>query len=369
MRTVAIGIAAIAVLVGTPALAADMPVKAASATPVVFSNGFYVWADGSYQSVTLPTFDLGWRRLGAAGSTATESYDPKAKGAGVAGAIGYIFSTGPSVFGSNVRVEFGASYIDAKASQSGAGTFVAGSNNGIALLGRSTVSDAWSCGPPCGTTSTLKSNYTAWQLNAKAASDFQSGAFTFTPSVIVFAGNSRNAQDFSQFFFLDSGSLLADIYNAHSTLNWTDWGAKLAATGKYDVTNWLAFGLGGNIGFAGRNASLSANDAVTDVFFAIPNNTSSLNVSANTVPLLANAEASFVIKACATCAIRAFAGLNYDSRVPGISAPNFSSITFLGGPPQSTPSGIKFSSETSYYIGGGLTVTFNPGVGALASLR
>jgi hypothetical protein len=349
----------------TSASAADLPVKAPPTAAVAYSDGFYIWVDGSYQSVALPKFDLGWRRFDAFGasSTATESYDPKATGAGFSGAIGHIFPNGTfsPLFGSNVRIELGASYVKADAAQSGTGAAVAGSSNAIALVGRPIASEGWGCGPPCFTTSTLGTNYAAWQLNVKAASDFKSGVVTITPSMAVFGGDTRDHQNFLQLLFLDGGSVLADTYSARSNLDWFDWGAKLGVNGRIDVTNWLAVDLGGTIGFAWRDASLSANDIVADLFFPIPHNTSSVNISSNTTPLLANAEASVVIKPFAAMAIRAFAGLNYDSQVPGISAPNFTGSVL---PTPSTPSGIKFSPETSYYVGGGVIIPFGGSVAA-----
>jgi len=56
--------------------------------------------------------------------------------------------------------------------------------------------------------------------------------------------------------------------------------------------------------------------------------------------------------------LRAFAGLDYDSRVPGISSPTFTPpnlITTVG-----TPAGIRYASEVSYFVGGGVSVRFSP---------
>jgi hypothetical protein len=57
--------------------------------------------------------------------------------------------------------------------------------------------------------------------------------------------------------------------------------------------------------------------------------------------------------------LRGFAGLNYDSRVPGIAAPQIGGIAGIV-PATGTPAGIKFAAETSYYAGGGITVKFAP---------
>ena len=74
--------------------------------------------------------------------------------------------------------------------------------------------------------------------------------------------------------------------------------------------------------------------------------------SARTTPFLANAEASLTAKPI----VRAFAGLNYDSRVPGISPTRFTGPP--GSPTSTTPAGINFSGLTSYDAGGGVIVKF-----------
>jgi hypothetical protein len=56
--------------------------------------------------------------------------------------------------------------------------------------------------------------------------------------------------------------------------------------------------------------------------------------------------------------LKAFGGLNFDSNVPGISAATYTGSA--NAPTATTPAGIKFSSETSYYAGGRLTIGFNP---------
>jgi len=57
-------------------------------------------------------------------------------------------------------------------------------------------------------------------------------------------------------------------------------------------------------------------------------------------------------------AVCGFVGLDYDSSVPGVSTP-----VLVGGntaPISTTPAGIKFASETSWYAGGGIAVKFAP---------
>jgi hypothetical protein len=56
-------------------------------------------------------------------------------------------------------------------------------------------------------------------------------------------------------------------------------------------------------------------------------------------------------------AFKAFAGLNYDSAVPGVAAPSFTNAALLQN---RNAAGIKFESETSRYAGIGLTITPTP---------
>jgi hypothetical protein len=339
-----------------------------SAISAAYDNGVYVWVDGSYQSIGLPTFDLGFKRVAGppfppvTNLGPVESYDPRATGYGIASAIGYIFPHGTfaSAFGSDVRIELGVSHVSASARQSG--TSAPGSSFVLELLD-GTFQNLSFCGSSCVTSSTLATDYNAWQANLKAASDFRFGAITLTPSLTVFGGAARNSQSFSQqllsLFTTPPGLVYG--YTASSSLDWKDWGAKLGLVTKLDLTNSLALGLGGSIGFAGRLASLAAADtcvpASTTCFFPL-SPSSAISTSATTTAFLANAEANLTMRPLPRAAITAFAGVNYDGRVPGISAPTFSVSGLL--PVTGTPAGIKFESTTSYYVGGGVTVTFAP---------
>ncbi len=348
---------------GTAGLASDSAAKYAGdarvnapRTAAVASSGVvYFWADSSYQSVKLPSFDVGVQRDTATSFSGGpfESYNPRAAGYGVAGAVGTFlpYGTLPSAFGSNARVEIGGSYVNAKASQSGIGA--GGGSPGLLfqLLDGNMSADA-NCGAGlCTTNSTLSTHYTAWNVNLKAASDYAFGAVMFTPSVIVFGGAAKNAQSFAQQTY--NNGVLQFPYSVESSLRWTDWGARFGLDSKWNVTNAVTLGLGGNVGTARRSASLDANDicgcAGVTVYSAV-------STSTTTAPLLANAEASVALKITPAATFKGFVGLNYDSRVPGISAQSHSGTVFVGK--FGTPAGIKFSAETSFYAGGGLTVSF-----------
>jgi hypothetical protein len=198
-------------------------------------------------------------------------------------------------------------------------------------------------------------------VNGRAATDFRMGTFTLSPSIAVFGGQTRNNQDLTQSItqtIVGTLPSFTSTYTASTSLQWTDFGARLGLDGIVDVTPWVAFGAGGSVGLASRSVSLSGNDRLTTPFvvFGIPDVASAVSTSANTVPFLANAEASLIVKPTAAVALRAFAGLNYDSRVPGISAPSWSGTATA--PTSTTAAGINYSALTSYYAGGAIVVAF-----------
>ena len=351
-------IATAAVGMSFSALGADLPVKAPRNAAVTQSGAFYFWADGSYQSINLPTYSLGIVRttgipivnLGPSGP-----HDPRATGNGISGAIGYVLPHGtiPFTWGSNARIEIGGSYVKAETSQSGSGA--SGTNFAAQLVSGFLVATI-ACAPPCHTASTLNTDYSSWQIWGKTASDIKFGAVTVSPSLALFGGNTRNEQFFSQTRFFPTGAF-GNLYQASTDLDWTDWGARVGIDTTTELTPWLALGLGGSVGVARRSVSLTASDLFTPSAFA-PGR-SAISVDSSTTPFLANAEASVIVKPLPNMALRAFAGLNYDSRVPGIVAPTFptgASVVSQGG----SPASINFQDETSWYVGGGMVVKFAP---------
>jgi hypothetical protein len=345
--------------------AADMPVKALPEKAIVASNGLYVWVDGSYQSISLPTFNLGYnftRGPGFINLGPVQSYNPRATGYGLAGAIGYIlpYGTLSPAFGSNARAELGVSYVHATDSQSGVSAPSTGDFNLQTLDSRLSALNFG--GDPGDARSSLSTDYAAWTGNLKGTSDYRFGAFTVTPMVLVFGGRASNDQDFFQQLGLVGGpGNISTNYNLNSSVHWTDLGARVGLKGSVDAMNWLTLAVGGNIGFASRHASLSATDFCA-VITCNPHS-GSIDASASATPFLANAELSATARALPGVEARAFVGLNYDSRVPGILGPNWTVLPpggFSFGNPIGTPAGIKFESETSWYAGGGLTVKFAP---------
>ena len=372
-RLIAASVAALCLVgfSGFGAWSADMPLKAPPA--LVDSSYFYFSGDGTYNRVRLPTYGLGFQFTNGnapanPATGATDSYDPRAEGAGGNLRLGYAFRDGTfaPVFGTNVRIEIGGSYIDANANQSGSSPPQGGccGGNGIGyvpLMLNGTFTDDFSCAPatPCSTSSTLATHYRAGRAELKALSDFRSGVFTFTPSALVFAGQSTTDQLFRQANFNSFLGINEEFYAANTRLRWTDWGAMVGLSAKVDPAPWLTASLGAKLGFAGRDVSLNGNDTYVNVVAPFTNTASSISVGSTTVPFLANVEGSVGVRPMPNVLLRAFAGLDYDSRVPGILAPTAAKAQL--GNAITTPAGIKFAAETGYYAGAGLTVTFGPG--------
>jgi hypothetical protein len=346
-----IAVVALAIAWPVGAHATDMPVKAPHGAAVATSSsGLYLWVDGSHQVINLPVYDLGWRQIVGSTNVAAQSFEPRLNGYGISGAVGYRW---PSA--SAFRVEFGGSYVKADRTQSSAvptvGAFVYGL---IYLSGRG--GDNFACGV-CTLNATLSSSYHAWTVHATAAHDLRFGAVTFSPSLAVFGGRSDVDQSLTQQLNVPIVGV-SETYRATSALAWRDWGARLGLRSDIELTDWLGLELGGSVGAARRSTSLSANDIDSGTTSAF-NGATAVSASKSATPFLANAEASATIKPIRGAAIKAFAGLNYDSRVPGISAPGFTG-TPGGVATIGTPADILFKSRTSYYAGGSMTVKFAP---------
>jgi hypothetical protein len=175
----------------------------------------------------------------------------------------------------------------------------------------------------------------------------------------VFGGKSRNSQTLSEANLVFAGAATVR-YDADTRLDWTDWGGRAGLSGSVPVTDWLTIVAGGNAGFAVRRVSLTGSDSANaftaggvPIFTPMVSATTS---SETTTAFVANAEASAVIRLTPNWALRAFGGLNYDNKVPGVSAPSVILPFGFGG--AGTPAAIKYQAETSYYAGGGLTVKF-----------
>lgn len=327
-----------------------LPNAPRGAVSQVSSSGFFVWVDGSVQRINLPNYQVGpILAVFVTGEPIKplHNFDQKLSGHGIAGAAGYVFRDGTFApgWGSNVRTEFGVNWIEAQATG-----FAAGSFDAIGRQLLSGLDTGLGCIGSCSYGTTLQSDFQSWQFHLKAASDFRMGAVTLSPALAVFAGDARNRQT----LVMDStGGASNPYYRASTSLEWSDWGARAGLDGKLDVTPWLTVGLGGTVGIARRDVDFTGND-----IYLVPVATSSVSQSADTAAFLANAEASITLRPAPAVAVRGFAGLNYDSRVPGISPAGYTGSYVA--PTSTKAAGILFSDETSYYAGGGMVITFAP---------
>jgi hypothetical protein len=347
------------------AIAADVPAPVYKAPPaaVVSASGWYFSADGAWQSINLPNYALGFHLLSSPNlaDRGTLSLGQRVDGYLVRGTIGY-FLPGPSsnsIFGANTRLEVGGFFGDASGSANGiigsagpAGGVLSQTLDGT----RSATGYVCTAGQVCRINGNSSADYSNWQLHAKVAGDYAFGVVRVTPSLAMFGGNVRNDQNMTQVLSLSPTNDVA-TYNADTSLRWTDLGARAGLDLKVDVTPWATIGIGGWAGFATRRASLSGSDKYDDNIIGVLNGASAIYISNSSVtPFLANLEGGVAFKPLPGLIVRGFAGLNYDSKVPGISAPSFPSFASTSR----TPAGISFQSETSYYAGGGLVWAFGP---------
>ena len=341
------------------ASAADLPVKARPLAPVAASGGFYVWADGSYQRVNLPTYNLGPSIFAGTGLAATYgsqavAVDPRLDGFGISGGVGYVLPPGTlAAFGSNFRIELGGSFVRATGTSNGAATYGPSATGALYQPLSGVLAVTFACAP-CNTSSSVATTYESWQVKLKAASDIRSGTFTWTPSLALFAGTSTNNQSLNQ--LTNNGFTPTNlIYVANTQERWTDWGARAGLDGTVDVSPALAFGLGGSVAVAARRTTLSGNDLLN--FGSTFINAGAVSTGADRTAFLANAEARLLYRVMPNVALKAFAGLNYDNSVPAIVAPSFvGPFGFFTAP--TNAASIGYQALTSYYAGGGVTVRF-----------
>jgi hypothetical protein len=171
---------------------------------------------------------------------------------------------------------------------------------------------SFTCAGGCPGTSVVRSDYEAWLASGKIAGDFGSGPLTVSPSLAVFGGRTKSDHSLHQEVF--NGDFRT--YDASTSLNWSEVGARWGLNMSLAAADELVLGLGGHLGFARRHVSFSGNDRV----FNVTNFSSTISTSAAATPFLANAEASVGVKPMPNVLVKGFAGLNYDSKVPGIAA-------------------------------------------------
>ncbi|MFZ0524294.1 MAG: hypothetical protein WA776_02900 [Xanthobacteraceae bacterium] len=256
-----------------------------------------------------------------------------------------------------MRFELGGSYVAAKAT--GTQTTSVSPAATVVMLDGTTPSGYNCVVAACAATGNFSSNYTAWQLDGKVAAERRYGAITVTPSLTLFGGNTGDHQSFSQAFSQTNAGLFNTAsYAAAVALHWTDLGARAGLDLSAPVGNALTLNLGGWIGAASRHASLSGSDTEVGIFGGIPAVPfgSAVSASSSRGVWLANGEAGLSYALNPAVTLRGFAGLNYDSAVPGLASPSYGGNFIAGTTP--VPAGITYAQETSYYAGGGLLVRF-----------
>lgn len=318
-------------------------------TAQVANTGFYVRGDGTYQSIRLPRNEFGAFNITPAapfGSLGPAyNAEQNLNGYGFSGAIGMRLS-------SKIRAEVGASSL--KAQGTGTGSYFGNASVQYTTLGRTfTANIAGGPGAEHTTSSSLRSDVSAWSVNGKLMMDFDIGTVTVTPSLSMFGGRSRVDQSFAD--TTDYPFFAAVFYSANSSLRWNDVGVKAGLQASAPLSNWLIVTAGGSLGFASRNASMSATDTLdnTGPFFGLAG-ASAVMDSRRTIPFIGNIEVGLTAAASSMIAVRAFAGLNYDSRMPGIQTGFVDAFSPVG---RAT---IKFEGETSFYAGGGVVISFHP---------
>lgn len=342
------------------ARADDRPQIAAVGDTSIAAGPFYVRAGASYQSMDLPSVDLGQRRLSFtplgsnfnAGPIAT--FKPVASGYGVDGGFGYFLPPGllPPMLGARPRVELYGSYVRMTDNQSSATTFSPTETTSFQHV-NGVLSFFLICGgDPCPTTSSLESKYEAWHVGAKAASDFAMGPLTLTPSVSVFGGEARNQQQlFQSTGFATIVVNPVTLFETASETATDRLGSRVGLSGKYDVLPWLALGLGGNAGLAYRGIRLHAYDNSSGA-----GGKDTFSAGKNVAAFLAGAEASVVARAGANVSFKLFGGFNYDNAIPGIIAQNYTGVLFTNNPV--TPVRIKTEGEIGYFAGLAMMIKF-----------
>jgi hypothetical protein len=365
-----VGSVLIALVAANPARAFDLPAIGYRASPATVSpSGFYIWADGSWQSVNLPAVGLGFRGVNSAAPNDLGPVQPigtRADGFGIRAAVGYFLPQGSYAngWGSNARFEVGARLVDASASQDVAGTVTSpglgvqtldGTIRGAALGGFLCTTGGFTCA----VAGSLQTRYETWEVNGKLASDFQVGTVKVTPSVTIFGVAGRSDQTLSQSFTQFAGGAVFrnGFYNATTSLHWRDVGARTGLDASMAVNNWLSVDAGGYLGLALRNVSLSAND-VSYFPAGFFNGASAISTSANATALIANAEVGFRVKpwTMREVTFRGFGGLNFDDQVPGILPASYTGS--YSAATATSAAGISFQSMTSYYAGAGVLVRF-----------
>ncbi len=349
-------------MVAGVAIADEVPAGKAPLETSMSADGWYFSADGAWQSVKLPAYSLGFRRVAEPlfpDAGAFQTFNRHIDGYMVRGAAGYFLppAWSDTLFGANTRVEIGGLYGHASGSASGTAVYTGGGVVTQTLDGAG-ANGGYVCADfqHCTTNSNLSTSYSNWQFNGKIAGEYSIAAISVAPSLAIFGGKARVNQTLAQTIQIGVAAT-TPTYDASTSLRWRDVGARAGLDLKFEVIPRVEVGLGGWAGFAGRRASLDGTDLAVDHVVGLMAGDSAISSSANATPFLANAEAGVAFKWLPALTVRGFTGLNYDSKTPGIASSSFTG-GIGGGITSRTPAHITFHAETSFYAGGGITWTF-----------
>ena len=294
------------VVIGDPARAEQLVIPVSIGVPssaVVMPWGAaYAWIDGSQQTINFTNPATSGQFLAPMWAS-TRSTDPVATGYGVRGGMGVVLPDG--------TVQLTSSYVSAGALQ------------GSTIDSRSDLKlgdPNAGCGVACLDGLLPGTAYEAWQTELKAAREMNFGPLVVSPVATLFAKTAT--------------SQLPAFASSVGT-GWTDLGGTVGLDTTYDIANRMLFGLRGSIGTAYRATSFSS---IQDGGAVVTNSSGS--------PFLATAEASFIWKPRSWQTIKAYAGVQVDSRTP-LAPDQLGDLGAIGGP-------ITYQSVENYYWGASL---------------
>jgi hypothetical protein len=323
---VVVTVALAATVTFKPAKAADLPIEVMAEIPRSASianwDGLFSWVEASRQSVNLSQFNSG-QLLPAQILTPSwappRSTDLVTDGYGLRGAVGLIIPSGTfSKLNSDLRVQVETSYVNARSSDS----------VGSEFLMSDPISERCGCNAIVSaiTATTPAASYQSWQGELKAATDLSFGRVVVTPSMSLFSKDARSYQN---------------LFDGAANSAWADWGAKIGIDTTVEISNRTLLGFRGSVGTAYRAVSF-AQGATAD--FA------SSGASAIGRPLLAASEVNLIWKPQVWQTIKAYAGIQFDSRVPNTPDP------YAIDP--NTAGAVTFQTVQSFYFGGSFKLEY-----------
>jgi hypothetical protein len=241
--------------------------------------------------------------------------------------MGFVVPGGTfSNFDPDLRVQLMTSYVNAGSGQTN------GVNSGSDVRFGET-NNVCSAALDCLGSLLSGTSYRTWQTELKAASDLAFNNVTVAPFVTIFAKNAQS---------------LSPIAEGVAGTGWTDMGGTIGVDTTVDVSNHMLFGMRGSVGTAYRSTSFSSVQG--GALYVDQQSAMATNSSSN--PFLAIAEANLIWKPERWQTIKAYAGVQFDSRTP--LAPNQFADAAGGslGP-------ITYEIARNYYFGASLKMDFD----------